>query len=85
MLIHELGKPRGERLAGLCKEAGADGVISCLVKFCDPDEYDQPYLMKDLQKAGYPCMQMEIDQLRSGDEQIRTKIETFADLLALRG
>ncbi len=84
MLIYELGKPRGERLAEICRKSGADGVISCLVKFCDPDEYDQPYLMKDLQKAGYPCMQMEIDQLRSEDEQIRTKIETFRDLLEIR-
>ncbi len=81
MLIHELGKPRGSRLSKLCEESGADGVISCLVKFCDPDEYDQPYLMKDLQRSGYPCLQMEVDQLRSEDEQLRTKIQTFAELL----
>ncbi len=81
MLIHETGKPRGAMLAQLCRECGADAVISCLVKFCDPDEYDQPYLAKDLKKEGIPFLQIEMDQLRGTDEQLRTKIETFRELL----
>lgn len=84
MLIYEPGKNRGRKLAELCRRTGADGVISSLVKFCDPDEYDQPYLKKDLEREGFPLLQIEVDQLRAGDEQIRTKIETFADLLDQR-
>lgn len=84
MLIYEPGKPRGRRLAQLCRDTGADGVISCLVKFCDPDEYDQPWLKKDLEEEGYPFLQIEVDQLRTGDEQLRTRIETFRDLLSER-
>ena len=81
MLIYEPAKSRGKQLAELCRETGAEGVISCLVKFCDPDEYDQPFLKRDLEAAGLPFLQLEVDQLRSGDEQLRTKIETFRDLL----
>ena len=81
MLIHETGKPRGAILAKLCRDSGADAVISCLVKFCDPDEYDQPYLVKDLKQEGIPFLQIEVDQLRGTDEQLRTKIETFRELL----
>lgn len=81
MLIYEPGKPRGKQLAELCRESGADGVISCLVKFCDPDEYDQPWLKKDLEREGFPFLQIEVDQLRKEDEQLRTRIETFADML----
>lgn len=80
-LIHELGKPRGGELAKLCTEAGADGVINCMVKFCDPEEYDQPWLEKDLHAAGIPCASIEIDQQNSSFEQIRTRVQTFCETL----
>lgn len=51
-LIHEEGKPRGQMLIDMCREKKADGVISCMMKFCDPEEYDQPYFERDLRKAG---------------------------------
>lgn len=80
-LIHELGKPRGAQLAQLCRRSGADGVINCMVKFCDPEEYDQPWLEKDLRAAGIPCTSIELDQQNSGFEQIRTRVQTFCELL----
>lgn len=80
-LIHEIGKPRGHLLATLCKETGADGVINCLMKFCDPEEYDQPYFTKDLQDAGYPCLTVEIDPLNTSYEQTRTRVQTFREML----
>ncbi len=80
-LIHEIGKPRGPILTELCKKTGADGVINCLMKFCDPEEYDQPYFEADLQNAGYPCLTIEIDPLNSGEEQLRTRIQTFGEML----
>lgn len=80
-LIHELGKPRGGELAKLCAGVGADGVINCMVKFCDPEEYDQPWLEKDLRAAGIPCASIEIDQQNASFEQIRTRVQTFCELL----
>ena len=80
-LIHELGKPRGGQLAKLCQETGADGVIVCMVKFCDPEEYDQPWLEKDLRSAGHPCVSIEIDQQNASFEQIRTRVQTFCESL----
>lgn len=80
-LIHELGKPRGGELARLCADTGADGVINCMVKFCDPEEYDQPWLEKDLRAAGIPCTSIEIDQQNASFEQIRTRVQTFCELL----
>lgn len=80
-LIHEIGKPRGHMLTGLCRETGADGVINCLMKFCDPEEYDQPYLEQDLRHAGVPVMTVEIDPLSTGYEQYRTRIQSFAEML----
>ena len=80
-LIHELGKPRGKMLAKMCQEMGAQGVISCMMKFCDPEEYDEPYLEADLHKAGIPCLAIEVDPLNTNYEQLRTRIETFCDIL----
>ena len=80
-LIHELGKPRGGQLSKQCQETGADGVIICMVKFCDPEEYDQPWLEKDLRNAGHPCVSIEIDQQNASFEQIRTRVQTFCESL----
>ena len=80
-LIHELGKPRGKYLSELCKERQADGIINCLMKFCDPEEYDQPWLEADLRQAGYPCLTIEVDPLNNSFEQLRTRIQTFAEML----
>ena len=79
-MIHELGKPRGAMLAQLCRENGADGVINLMMKFCDPEEYDQPWLEKDVRAAGYPVVSFEIDPLNTSYEQLRTCIEAFNEL-----
>ena len=80
-LIQELGKPRGKMLAKMCQETGAQGVISCMMKFCDPEEYDEPYLEGDLRNAGYPVMAIEVDPLNTNYEQLRTRVQTFCELL----
>ena len=80
-LIHELGKPRGTYLSELCRERQVDGVINCLMKFCDPEEYDEPWLEADLRQAGYPCLTIEVDPLNTSFEQLRTRIQTFAEML----
>lgn len=80
-LIHETGKPRGGMLADLCRETGAEGVIACMMKFCDPEEYDLPYAETDLRRAGIPCMSVEVDQQSGSFEQFRTRVQGFRDML----
>ena len=80
-MIHELDKPRGKMMLQMCRETGAQGVISCMMKFCDPEEYDQPFYETDLRKAGYPCLSIDIDQQNTSFEQIRTRLQTFGEML----
>ena len=80
-LIHELGKPRGAMLVEMCKETGAQGVVTCMMKFCDPEEYDQPYYERVLHQAGIPCVTIDIDQQNTSYEQIRTRIESFSEMI----
>lgn len=80
-LIHESGKPRGKILAELCRESGAQGVIVGLMKFCDPEEYDLPYLQADLRQVGIPSLTIEVDQQVGSFEQLRTRVQAFQDML----
>jgi len=80
-LVHEDGKPRGSMLLKLCQATGALGVINCLMKFCDPEEYDQPYFEADLKNGGIATLTIEINQHSASLEQIGTRIESFAEMI----
>ena len=51
------------------------------MKFCDPEEYDQPYYEADLRQSGIPFLTIEIDQQNASYEQIRTRVQTFCEML----
>lgn len=80
-LAHEDNKQRGELLIGMCKDTGATGVIACMMKFCDPEEYDFPIYQRALKKEHIPTLFVEIDQQNEGYEQARTRIQTFAEMI----
>ena len=68
-------------LAKMCQETGAQGVISCMMKFCDPEEFDYPILIQEFEAAGVRNLQIEIDQESTAFEQVKTRIQTFAEIL----
>jgi len=80
-LVHEEGKPRGSMLLKMCQDTSATGVVNCLMKFCDPEEYDQPYFEVDLKNGGIPTLTIEINQHTASLEQISTRIESFAEMI----
>jgi len=78
--LYEPRKPRGELLAQLARERGADGVLFCLMKFCDPEAFDHPLVKKDLAAQGIPLLSIEHDQLVESTEQLRTRIQGFLEI-----
>lgn len=80
-LAHEDDKQRGELLLGMCQQTGATGVVACMMKFCDPEEYDFPIYERALKKAGIATLLVEIDQQSASHEQARTRLQTFADMI----
>lgn len=78
--LYEPGKPRGKLLAQMAKDQGADAVLFCLLKFCDPEAFDQPLVKKDLEAAGVPMLSTEHDQLVDSVGQLRTRIQGFLEL-----
>lgn len=80
-LAHEDFKQRGEMLVEMAQAKKATGVLYCLMKFCDPEEYDYPICRSALQDAGIPILLLEIDQQSTSCEQARTRIQSFADMI----
>jgi bzd-type benzoyl-CoA reductase N subunit len=72
---------RGENLLKMVENTGAQGVIFVLLKFCDPHAFDFPYIRKLLDRAGIPSMLLEIEDQQTSEEQIRTRLEAFIELL----
>lgn len=80
-LATDADKPKGQMLLDQMKEYKADAVIVCMMKFCDPEEFDYPILLQEFEQAGIPQLQIEIDQESTSFEQLRTRIQTLAEIL----
>ncbi|MEJ2731072.1 MAG: 2-hydroxyacyl-CoA dehydratase family protein [Deltaproteobacteria bacterium] len=72
---------RGDNLLKLVKNTEAQGVIFVLLKFCDPHAFDFPYIKELLDRDGIPSMLLEIEDQQTSEEQIRTRLEAFIELL----
>ncbi|MDR1797095.1 MAG: 2-hydroxyacyl-CoA dehydratase family protein [Clostridiales Family XIII bacterium] len=80
-LLYDDEKRRGKRLIELCEAHGARAVIACMMKFCDPEEFDFPLYSKELAAAGIPLLPVEVEQNMAGAEGLRTRVQTFSEML----
>lgn len=80
-LATDANKPKGQMIIDAVKKYGADAVVVCMMKFCDPEEFDYPILLQEFDSAGIRNLQIEIDQESTAFEQIKTRIQTFAEIL----
>ena len=72
---------RGEFVAKLVKDSGAQGLVLFMQQFCDPEEMEYPYLKKALDAAGVPHIKLGVDQQMRDFGQASTAIQAFADVL----
>ncbi len=79
--LYDKEKTRGKMLIDLKKQFNADGIVYCQLKFCDPEEFDYPVIKKELEEAGVPALYIEIEQQMDSVEQLRTRIQTFSEIL----
>lgn len=79
--LYDPDKKKGQMLIEMVQEQKADAVIVLMMKFCDPEEYDYPILKAELAEAKIPELYMEIDQQLATFEQIRTRVQSFAEML----
>ena len=72
---------RGENLLRIVKEKDASGVVFFFLKFCDPHAFDYPYMKEFLDREGIPSMMLEVEDQLPSEGQLRTRFETFVDML----
>jgi len=81
-LAYDPQKQRASMIVNMVKESGADAVVLCMMKFCDPEEFDQPIIIEQLEAAGIPYLCLEIDQQIQSLERDRTRVQSFTEMLA---
>lgn len=80
-LATDRDKGRVQMLVDMAQNNKADAVIYCMMKFCDPEEFDYPLVYKKFQAEGIKNLMIEIDQQASSFEQIRTRIQSFVEMM----
>lgn len=81
-LLYDPEKKRIERLIKIAKDRKADGVLLILTKFCDPEEYDIPFISKRCKEAELPFTLIEVDRQMTEYAQARTAIEAFREMIS---
>ncbi len=77
---HAPGQSREERLLGLVRTKGVQGVVFVQLKFCDPHAFDYVPLSQALDAAGVPHLLLESDASVSAG-QVRTRLQAFVEML----
>jgi len=77
--IHEDKSSRADIIIDMAQKTGADGIAVCLMRFCDVEEYEYPFISEAAEKVGFPVLCLEIDQSTQNNEQSRTKVQSFAE------
>jgi benzoyl-CoA reductase subunit C len=66
------------------KQERADGVIVLMAKFCEPHMYYYPEVKEAFERAGMPHLLIETEHESVALEGMRTRVETFVEVLKRR-
>jgi benzoyl-CoA reductase/2-hydroxyglutaryl-CoA dehydratase subunit BcrC/BadD/HgdB len=72
---------RLEYLKKTIENHSIDGVIFLFIKFCEPHSFDYPDQKNLLEKIGIPSILIEIENQNIFDEQTKTRLETFIEMI----
>ncbi len=72
---------REKYLLHLIETTGARGVLFNVVKFCEPEWFDIPYLQNSLKERGIPSLVLDTELNRGLSGQMGTRVEAFIETL----
>lgn len=78
---HYGDRPRDKELVDKFHKAGAQGVIFCPAKFCEPALFDYVIYKQAMEAEGIPYLAVEFEEKMEIFEGIRSQVETFAESL----
>ena len=79
--IYNPDNDRHAYLLDKVKDCEADGVLFWYIKFCEPDAFDRPQLMKHLKDAGIPVAFIDLELTMTNLDAVRTRISAFCEIL----
>jgi benzoyl-CoA reductase subunit C len=71
-------------LLGAMDRSKAEGMIVLMAKFCEPHMYYYPQIKEAFEARGVPHLLIETEHEMSSLEAVRTRIETFLEIVARR-
>lgn len=81
--LYDPDKKKGDLLVDMVRQNKADAVVVLMMKFCDPEEFDYPIIKQELESAEIPALYLETDQQLASVEQLRTRVQSFAEMLTV--
>ena len=81
-VLYDPDKRRPAAIVAQAQARNAKGVVVVLTKFCDPEEFDYPFLKRACDAAGLPVALVEVDRQMNNFAQARTALETFREILS---
>ncbi len=84
-VLYDRDKKRAEYIAELAQQHRADGVVVLMTKFCDPEEFDYVMIKNICEREEIPVALIEVDRQMVDFEQGRTILETFKDIIHIKG
>jgi benzoyl-CoA reductase/2-hydroxyglutaryl-CoA dehydratase subunit BcrC/BadD/HgdB len=78
------GSSIGERLEyllGKINASGARGVIFYMTKFCEPELFDVPQLVKEIKKRGFATLVIDSELNQGLSGQLNTRVEAFVEMI----
>ena len=79
--IYNPDNDRHEYLLEKIKQSDVDGVLFWYIKFCEPDAFDRPQLMKHLNDEGVPNAFIDLELSMSNFDAVKTRINAFCEIL----
>lgn len=72
---------RIQRIKELVKEQNADGIVYYTLQYCHTFNVEGALIEKELKKEGIPIIRIETDYSESDNEQIKTRLEAFIEMI----
>lgn len=72
---------RSERVLQLANEFEVEGVISEVIRYCNPFLHDAPMLKDELEAAGFPVLGLEVEYGMGATGQVRTRAQAFIEMI----
>lgn len=80
-LATDVEKARGQMLINMYRDLKADAIVECMMKFCDPEEFDYPIYIQEFDNAEIPHVMIEVDLEMTAFEQTNTRLQSFVEIL----